>query len=355
MLLAIRRPSNSAQSARSVVTHTTSREIHQNGFSAPPHHKDRPIRKDLIAISTGTGLDLQRVHSDALPKHHVAPKVVYVETSASATSNKPTLVSEDSRRLSDELVNSTATEFGSVDSGSHPSTSSGDVVDGCSKGSRSELNGSPVLASVNETLEPSSEVHERTREQLSESQRLFSGGALVHSKLDEEGEDSLRSHSELILVSSRTEDRKRVNASFDERSLAAHTKQSSPSMRATSEPPSSSSGLRMSPAAEQTKKSSLDSVSPRLQIDEIWREVEASSLEHSSLSLVTEHEHIDSPGKDKEEEHLPAQHDELTATSQTDLGAPSSQTSSVSLNRKSSSKSQASKGNLHTHTGSHKI
>ena len=79
-------PQNSAKPA---VTHPS--EVYQNGFPAPPHHKERPIRKDLVAIS----LDLQRVHSDALPQHQVARKVVYVETTR-ATTNKPSKLEENS-------------------------------------------------------------------------------------------------------------------------------------------------------------------------------------------------------------------------------------------------------------------
>ena len=256
------------------VTHT--HDALHNGLSAPPyHHKERPMKRELLATaSVGGSLDLQRVHSDALPKHQIARKVVYVETSGGSPT-KSTVLAEDTRQEPDEIlsdINSTAVEIGSsIDSGSHPSMSS---VGANEAGSRSELNMSPSLPSVNEGLEPLLE-HQEPWQPQHDTMAVSTGAASRPGKDDVD--QSLRSHSDVQLTS-RTEERKRQNASFDERCFSTTTKQTG--FRASSEPPSSSTALQT--ASTGTQQYSLDNVhtaSPQSQIDEIWREVEASSRE----------------------------------------------------------------------------
>ena len=334
VFMTIRRHSTAGQSPQSsvkpAVTQSSAHEVHQNGFSAPPHHKEWPIRKDLVAVSAVTGLDIQRVHSDALPQHQVARKVVYVETTRPNTNKN-----KDENSL-DEIpsdFNNHAVEFSSsVESGSHHSMSSIDVVDAVS---RSE-------ASTDEQP-PEARQQERVQEVVMESRRPIAIRTVQRNRIEEEDEeeDSLRSHSDVLLMGNKVDERKKVNASFDERALATYTVQSNHSSkypRATSEPPSLH--LTMNDLSK-TKRTSLDSLSPQLQIDEIWREVEASSREQQgAISLLAE------PDQEKEEKRT-MKEEELSAPS---AGASPhsshSASSSANLRRKSASKTQQTKGTV---------
>ena len=115
-----------------------------NGFQSDPPRLSH-IRINKLS------LDLQRVESGALPKHMIPSKVVCTEVDDNVAQNDGLL--ESSEILSD--INSTAVEIGSsVDTDSHHTLSSVGAND---VESRSELNQSPSLPSVDEIQEPINE------------------------------------------------------------------------------------------------------------------------------------------------------------------------------------------------------
>ena len=107
---------------------------------------------------------MQRVHSGALPEQMTANKVVYThgEENNSGPVTQDELLLSSAEILSD--INSTAVEVGSsLDTDSHHTISS---AGGNDIGSRSELNRSSSLPSVDELLELSTERRERTQQQI---------------------------------------------------------------------------------------------------------------------------------------------------------------------------------------------
>ena len=116
-----------------------------------------------MSVNRLSNLDMQRVHSGALPEQMTANKVVYThgEENNSGPITQDELLLSSAEILSD--INSTAVEVGSsLDTDSHHTISS---AGGNDIGSRSELNRSSSLPSVDELLEPSTERRERTQQQ----------------------------------------------------------------------------------------------------------------------------------------------------------------------------------------------